>query len=85
MEVRVGNLLTDEARGVQRLVEVSLDEQDAKLLFKEGWDELDVPKKFDKLSAMADILMHGYAMQRGLRDQETTYKDIQGLVSKYLS
>lgn len=84
MEVKVASLYTDVATDVQRMVEVTLTSQEGKRFFKDKWDKMSIPTQFEKLSALADVLMHKYAADRNLRSTEKVNEDIHELVNRFL-
>lgn len=84
MKFRTGSVYVDEARDLQRMAEVELTEEDAKHMMGDRWDTMSLNRRAEVLSALADIFLHQYAIERGLRDRDPSLSDITQLVEKYL-
>jgi hypothetical protein len=84
MQVTVGSYYEDKAKGTQREVHVSLNDEDGQQLFP-NWSELPVPKRASKLTAMADIMVLKYALERGYRAEDTVQDEVANLIKRELS
>lgn len=84
MKVTVGSYYEDDAKGTQREVHITLDENDAKEIFKSGWDNWSVDTRSTKLTAMADILLLKYAVSRGFRNADPVNREMTNIINRDL-
>lgn len=84
MKVTVGSYYEDDAKGTQREIHITLDEDDAKEMFKSQWDKWSVDTRSTKLTAVADILLLKYAVARGFRNADPVEREMANIINKDL-
>lgn len=84
MNVTVGSYYEDKAKGTQREVHVTLSDEDGVRMFPK-WEEWSVSTQVSKITAMADVFVLKYAVERGFRDESTVQVEVAKLVQRYLT